>query len=542
MGPLKILLLYRSGRPGAGDYFARMMPVGLGWINATLRKAGFDCSLANLSRLTWKETAALLRRERPDLVGITLYTFNRHAGLRLATLARRVNPRCVVVVGGPHATHTGVSILESYPDVTAVALGEGEVTMLETARAVSAGTPLAGVPGLLVRGPDGAIVPAATREPVADLDALPWPAAWYRGHHLDAGAEASFIITSRGCPARCTFCNTPDFWGTRMRFRSPASMMEEIRHLRERLGILTIAIRDDTFTVHKRRVIEFCQRLIESRLDVVWSCQSRVNAIDEERLAWMRRAGCDHVQYGIESGSERILRTLAKDITLQQIRDAARATRRVGLTLSIYLISGLPEETEADALATERLIEEIRPHDGLVAPLAVFPGTHLYEEMKRQGVIDDRFWVTQRQDTLYRMTGRPARRSFHRLVALCRRVGRAAAYTREELDAHKRLLPGSFATWLSSGEGYERDGDPARAVAEYESIEAFSPGNVWAPVRIGSLLARSGDRSGAAIYFRRALDAAPRSRLVRDLLREVTERRGAGRRTGAGGRRPLVSA
>lgn len=523
--------MYKSGRPGAGDYFARMMPVGLGWINATLRASGFDSSLANLSGVSWDRVGALLARERPDLVGITLYTFNRHAGLRLAAMAKRANPRCVVIVGGPHATHVGSSILRHYPDVTAVAVGEGEITMLEVARAVSAGGVLAAVRGLLVRDDAGAACSTGSRETVADLDTLPFPSRHYGGHHLDLHTEPSFVITSRGCPARCTFCNTPDFWGTRMRFRSPQSMIAEIRHLKEKLGIVYVSIRDDTFTVNKRRVIEFCRLLISERLDILWNCQSRVNAIDEERLGWMRRAGCEHIQYGIESGSPRMLSLLAKDITLDQIRAAAAATRKVGLTLSIYLISGVPGETKADFEATGALLSEIRPHDGLVAPLAVFPGTHIYEDMKRAGSIDDDYWVRQRKDTLYMMTGEPARRSFRRLVALCARAGRGAAYTRSELDAHKRLLPDSFATWLASGEAYEARGDAGAALCEYEAIERFCPGNLWARLRIGRLLHRTGDTEGAAFYFRQALAAAPESLMIRTLSSEARPQRRRARRT-----------
>jgi len=250
----------------------------------------------------------------------------------------------------------------------------------------------------------------------------------------------------------------------------------------------------------------------------VWSCQSRVNAIDEERLAWMRRAGCDHIQYGIESGSPRILSDLAKDITLDEIRAAAAATRKVGLALSIYLISGVPGETEEDFRSTRALIEEIRPHDGIVAPLAVFPGTHIYDRMKTEGRIDDDYWVHERKDTLYEMTGAPARRSFKRLVDLCARVGRAAAYTRAELEEHKRLLPGSFPTWLASGEAYEQAGDVGDALGEYEEILRFSPGNLWALARIGSLMQASGDPDAARLYYRQALRSAPRSRYLEQLL------------------------
>ncbi len=526
---MKVLLLYKSGRPGAGDYFARMMPVGLGWINATLRAAGFDSRLANLSLVGWPEARALLARERPRLVGITLYTFNRHAGLRLAALAKRASPGCTVVVGGPHATHLGASILAHYPDVDVVGLGEGEITMRETARALRDGAPLHSVRGLMLRGSGGAPLNTGARETVADLDSLPLPAPHYRGFRLDVEAEASFVITSRGCPARCTFCNTPDFWGTRMRFRGPESMLEEFRFLKDELGVLHVSVRDDTFTVHKRRVIEFCRLLIASRLGVTWSCQSRVNAIDEERLAWMRRAGCDHVQYGVESGSPRVLGELAKDITVEEIRAAAAATRAVGLTLSIYLISGVPGEMEEDFQATERLVSAIRPHDGLVAPLAVYPGTHLHDRMKAEGRLDDDFWIGAKREALYLMPGEAGRRSFRRLTRLCARVGREAGYSREELEEHKRLLPDSFATWIASGDALLRDGDVGGALGEYERAADLAPGSPWPPAREGTLLLASGDPRGAALYFRRAAGCAPRSRWLGRLL-ERAERAAGGTR------------
>jgi len=176
---------------------------------------------------------------------------------------------------------------------------------------------------------------------------------------------------------------------------------------------------------------------------------------------------------------------------------------------------------------------EIRAHDGLVAPLACFPGTHIYDDMVRAGTIDDDYWIREKKDTLYLMTGAPARRSFKRLVALCARAGRGAGYTRQELEAHKSLLPDSFATWLASAEAYERQGDAGAALMEYESIERFSPRNLWAMLRIGRLLQATGDADGAAYYFKEALAAAPGSRMIRDLAGEARpqRRRSRGRAT-----------
>jgi len=520
----RILLAYRSGRPGAGDYFARMLPVGLGYINAALRSAGFASRLANLSRMPFAEAAAVLARERPDLLGLTMYTFNRHATVKLAAAAKRANAGCFVVVGGPHAAHLPAAVLEASPAVDAVATGEGEALMVDLARCLAKGGEPGTVPGLHVRAADRTAFTGA-REAIASLDALPWPAPHHEGIHLDVTAECGFIITSRGCPGRCTFCNTPDFWGTRMRFRSAASVVDEIAFLARERGVLYVSIRDDTFTVHKRRVLELCERLEEAKLGVLWNCQSRVNAIDEERLAAMRRAGCEAVQYGVESGSGRMLSLLAKDITIEQVREAAAATRRVGLGLSIYLIAAVPGETEEDFRATEALLEEIRPHDATVAPLAIYPGTALWEEHKKATGASDAFWSSYAPDTLYAMPAEARRASYGRLARACRRaMGRARggpAYTRAELEEHKRRLPGCFAPLLASGLAYEADGEAGEGLQEYARILAFEPANPWALYRSASVLLDSGDPSGALLFARELAARHPRHAPGHALVAEV---------------------
>src|SRR5262245_49198526 len=313
--------------------------------------------------------------------------------MRVAALARAANPRCLVVAGGPHATHLPHHLLERYPQIDLVARGEGEETMLELVRAAASGTlvrPDRGAGAILgadlaaagAEGPPQAIsgLSYRTREGLRDtperpvireLDRLPHPGADPHIVGVDAESQFEFVITSRGCPAACTFCSSPDFWGRALRFRSAAHMIDEVRLLRERHGVVYVSVRDDTFTANRRRVIDFCRGLSDSGIDLLWDCQSRVNIVDEERLAWMRRAGCTHIQYGVESGSPRMLERLNKGIRLDEIRAAAAMTRRVGLGLSIYLITGIDSETDADLGSTLRLIEEIRPHDGLVSPLTV---------------------------------------------------------------------------------------------------------------------------------------------------------------------------
>src|SRR5262245_53523109 len=396
---MRILLAYRCQYGGRNDFYTRQMPVGLGNINAVLRSAGHDARLANFSRSTWENVRRTLRRFRPRILGISLFTFNRGAVLKLARVARQVDPGIFIVAGGPHATHLAESVLSRHPSVDAVAIGEGEETLRDLARALDAGEDLRQVAGLAFRE-GGRIVRTPPRPVVSDLDQLPHPAAHYESFGVDRFAQFEFLITSRGCPARCTFCSTPEFWGTRLRYRSVDHVLDELRFLQERFGHVTVSFRDDTFTVDKKRTIELCRRILASGLHLLWDCQSRVNAIDEERLLWMRRAGCQHIQFGVESGSRSILDKLNKGIHLDQVVQACALTRKVGMDISLYLITGVQGETEEDIRATLRLIRRVRPHDGIVSPLVVYPGTALYEEAKLLKGVDDTVWERSRMEGL----------------------------------------------------------------------------------------------------------------------------------------------
>ena len=185
------------------------------------------------------------------------------------------------------------------------------------------------------------------------MDSLPLPAASFENAiGVDVRRQLEFIITSRGCPASCSFCSSPRFWGKTLRFRSPRAIIDEIRYIRDKYGLIYFSIRDDTFTSDRKRVVEFCRLLLQEKIYILWNCQSRVNAVDEEILCWMKRAGCECVQFGVESGSKRVLMSLGKGITPEQVKRAALATRRVGIHFSIYLITGVPGETEEDLKET----------------------------------------------------------------------------------------------------------------------------------------------------------------------------------------------
>jgi len=547
---MRILLTYKCHDLGRMEFYSRFTPLGLLSIAALLRREGFDTTLANLSAWSWPRVERYLKDERPDVLGVSVFTFNRHEAMRVAAIARAANPGCLVVAGGPHATHLPHHVLRAYPAVDLLVRGEGEETMLEIARRAATGDvaraataagpagPLAAIRGINWRDGDG-FAATPDRPVIADLDTLPHPAADPVTVGVEADAQFEFIITSRGCPAACTFCSSPDFWGRGLRFRSAAHMIEEVRLLRERHGVVYLSVRDDTFTVSRRRVIDFCRGLIDAGIDLLWDCQSRVNIVDEERLAWMRRAGCTHIQYGVESGSPRMLERLNKGIRLEEIRAAAAMTRRVGLGLSIYLITGIDSETDEDLASTVRLIDEIRPHDGLVSPLTVYPGTGLYEEARRKFGLTDDFWVTSRDEAYFVRDDPWTRKAVRTLSAALRRAGRAAAYGPDDFERQRSVVGDCYALRLSAGEYWERRGHLAKAAAEYEAILRADPRSLWARMRLGHVAMRRGRHAEAETHYRAAVALVPAFRHAHRMLREsraLAVRGPAGRAAARAGR------
>jgi radical SAM superfamily enzyme YgiQ (UPF0313 family) len=448
------------------------------------------------------------------LIGISQFTHNRFESLELANTVKREAPSCIVVLGGPHAGHRYREILHRYPAVDLVVIGEGEDTLQDVANAVAAGErPLAerlkDIPGIAFR--DGArVVRTDERVPIRDLDLLP-PAhlATDKAIGVDLHQQMEFIITSRGCPAACTFCASPRSWGKQLRFYSAGYIVDEIRGLRDRLGLIYFSIRDDTFTADRRRVMELCRRLMDERLYIMWNCQSRVNTVDEEMLAMMKRAGCECVQFGIETGSDRLLKALNKSVTHEQMIAAASAVRRVGINLSIYLISGIPGETSDDLRDTEKLVTRLQPHDGQVSPLAYYPGTELFLAGVRDGAIPEDAFETQRDEALYALPLPKSRGATRRLIACLERVARGAAFTSADFLFQKRHLGYCHATNVMAGELHEAAGDFAGAEQEYREILRKAPDNPWGWLKFGELCGVAGRLGEAEEAFRNLARLVP---------------------------------
>jgi len=488
---VKVLLVYKAGIAASTDRFLSAVPVGLGILGAVLNaETGIAARVANLSADSWESIAHFLATERADIVALSIFTHNREVSKQIFRLAKEVCPECWVVCGGPHAGQAAEEVLE-WPGVDAVVLGEGEETLRELAlyRRDSHGTSLPQLAGLVVRSNSQAIWCNLVRQPVACLDDLPFA---HRGllhsYGVDIRQQSEFLITSRGCPAACVFCSSPGFWGRRLRYRSASSVVAEITALKHELGLMYYSIRDDTFTSDRRRVIEICRQLIADQQYILWNCQSRVTAVDEEMLAWMKRAGCECIQFGVESGSSRILEVLGKQITRQQIRSAVAAARRIGMQVSVYLITGVPGETVADVTETESLLKEILPHDGQVAPLAYYPGTALFCQAVSNGQVAADIFTSSSAEAIYVRTDPFVKVAVQRLLSCLSAVGKKAAYGKADFIAQKNVLGYCHATNLQAGDRYAALGQWYAARQEYEEIVRREPRNPWGWLALGEMV------------------------------------------------------
>ncbi|HCC46823.1 MAG TPA: hypothetical protein DEQ38_01705 [Elusimicrobia bacterium] len=371
-------------------------PLGLLYIAAYLEREGH---LVKVFDQTVGQTPAEIASEiigwGPELSGLTATTPQFALALRIAAELKKVLPAVPVVVGGPHPSVCPEDSLAS-PEVDFVVIGEGERTLSEICAALGSPEKLAGVKGIGYKA-GGKPVFTGTAPLIEDLDSLPFPARhllaqrWYFAPPKIRGVWTKSLITvmaSRGCPYRCIWCSSHTLFGRKVRNRSPENVLGEIAEARRDLGVDSVYFFDDTFTVNTVWTERFCE-LLAARgwKDFKWACQARVNTVTPDLLAKMKKAGCVQLDFGVESGSQRILDILVKDTKIDMIKAAFRHTRAAGINTFASIIVGAPGETREDVLKTSELLAEIRPDYTEIFYATPYPGTRLYEIAKESGLI-----------------------------------------------------------------------------------------------------------------------------------------------------------
>lgn len=392
---MKILLIHPYClEPRAHEDNVSAIPMGLYYIGALLKAARYDVEILNFSSLQQspQQIQAILREKRPDLIGFSVMNANRWGAVDMARMAKQIHPGVRIVFGGIAATFLWEHFLRNFSEVDYVVLGEGEYPLLDLVRTLEAKAPhrLHSIAGLAYR--EGQTIrKTAPAELIRDLDRLPIPAQYFSYQH---------VSLTRGCPGNCSFCGSPMFWGRRVRSHSADYFVRQLELLYQR-GINFFLFSDDTFTLHKGRVIEICQKILQRRLSISWYAISRVDTIDAEVLYWMRKAGCIQISYGVESGSPEIRRRLNKNLSNARIRKTFALTTRYGILARAYLIYGCPGETSETIRETLELMREIKPLSVLFYVLRVFPGTALYSELQNRLQLTDDIWLERMEDLLY---------------------------------------------------------------------------------------------------------------------------------------------
>lgn len=364
-----------------------MVPsLGLGYLGAVLNRAGHEVAVLDgmRDRLDARRFAARLADERCDVVGFQSFSCDLPQVRELVEIARARYPDATLVLGGPHASADPEHALEYLPDVDYAFRGEAERGIVELLDALAGVRSPENVENLAWR--DGARVVTSPTRFAEDLDAIPFPAwdlmppASYppapHGVVADEFPVAPFLVT-RGCPYLCAFCDAVSTAGRRLRVRSMENVLAEIDVLVNRYGVRELHLEDDNFTTNRKVVRAFCEALLSLPRRVSWCCPNgmRLDNVDEELLALMRRAGLVAFAVGIESGSPRVLQAMQKDLDLRMVEEKLAIARRLGIRTTGFFIVGYPDETEDDVRATVRLSLDLALDHAQFSNFLPLPGT-----------------------------------------------------------------------------------------------------------------------------------------------------------------------
>jgi len=247
---------------------------------------------------------------------------------------------------------------------------------------------------------NGDILQTPPRELVADIDNLPFP-AWHlleleRYSLLATGGRCEekvfAILSSRGCPNQCTFCDSHSVFGRHFRGRSARNICAEIVYMVDRFGARQFDFIDDTLTIDKKRVLELCALIINEGLDINWMCNARVNTVDEDMLFTMREAGCVRIEFGVESGDQEVLKKMKKGITIEQVKQAHKMARNAGMSIGTFVMVGNLGENWDSIRKTEEVIASLETDDVYISIATPFPGTELYRTAKQEGLLLTKDW------------------------------------------------------------------------------------------------------------------------------------------------------
>ncbi len=364
-------------------------PLGLAFLAAALERAGVEVRILDFVVFPYSKTMLkeAINDFSPDVVGATSVTMSFNNAIEVLKDVKALDPDILTVMGGPHVTFCARDTLKAFSCVDIIALGEGEETIVDLAIEAGGRRDWSSIEGIVYRN-GTEIRSTGARKLIADVDSLPIPARHLipLGRYRALGMPIS-ITTSRGCPFKCIFCVGRKMVGSKVRYRSPEKVVDELEPL-SKLNFHQINIADDLFTAKGSHCIGVCDEIIKRGLEVKWTSFARVDTVSRKVLGKMKEAGCQAVSFGVESGNSEILKTIRKGITIEQVIAAVEMCNDVGITPHASFILGLPGETPDSLKETVDFGEKLKSMGvshgfHLLAP---FPGTEVRERGEELGI------------------------------------------------------------------------------------------------------------------------------------------------------------
>lgn len=376
-------------------------PLGLAYLAAELEQGQHEVSIMDAPALglTSMGICKLIEEKAYDLIGVTMLTPMYVRSIEVVKAIRYAFPEITIVVGGPHPTIMPRDTLIENREIDFAVIGEAEVIFLNLVNALDKGGNTEDIPGIAYRKHDTVVINRPT-EMIVNLDDLPIPArhllpmhAYHMTKSRSQSSHAFTVSVARGCPFNCAFCCR--IFGRRVRHHSVERIIEEIDILVNNYGAREINLEADTLTINKHFITSLCDGIIRSGLskNITWTCESRIDTINEDILKKMKEAGCWQISYGVETGSQRLLDLIHKDISLEHIEKTFALTKRIGISIRAFFMLGIPTETRQESLKTISFAKKLDARWSQFTICTPFPGTELYDLVLKEGGLKSQSWA-----------------------------------------------------------------------------------------------------------------------------------------------------
>lgn len=404
---ISLIMASEKNRAGVKISSNSHYPLGIAYLHSSLENKGHMVKSLFLNSYNYDDCFKIVTETvqifKPNIVGFQMLTSNRVSTYYLMEHVHKNHPDIKILIGGIHATIMYKQLVKNFPYAITI-LGEGEITFTELAEKLfQPNADINKIDGIAFYK-DGSLITTKTRKLIENLDDLPFP---NHDIFLDDGKRTRFcLLTTRGCPFGCSFCCLDVISRKKVRKRSVANIVAEIEWLLSKYPkIADIWIHDDTFFIDNERVIEFCDEVIKRKLNVAFTCSGRMKPLSERMIKKLEQANFKKVLLGLESGDEGILKTSHKMITQADVINAFTLFSKSKISILAFLIVGLPGENIKTILKTAKLIKKVQKikyvYYNEVSVLAVYPGTEIYEIAKKNGMIDDNYWLTNKTSPIF---------------------------------------------------------------------------------------------------------------------------------------------